>query len=189
MAPKKNAAAAAPADTPVSTPAKATKAAKAQSSSKSPLAPEQIWSHYWKTTGHQTRLIDAFLAFLMVVGAIQFVYYFLIAKDVRANTIPAPGLTLRGGKTDVWLTYSLSTPSWPASPPPLANSSSLVRIHVPIILIRLELSADVAVAVSLRMQTDEQNKSDFPKVTPERSFADYILGSLILHFFCVNYIN
>lgn len=95
MAPKKNAAAAAPADTPVSTPAKATKAAKAQSSSKSPLAPEQIWSHYWKTTGHQTRLIDAFLAFLMVVGAIQFVYYFLIAKDVRANTPPAPKPTLR----------------------------------------------------------------------------------------------
>lgn len=95
MAPKKNAAAAAPADTPVSTPAKATKAAKAQSSSKSPLSPEQIWSHYWKTTGHQTRLIDAFLAFLMVVGAIQFVYYFLIAKDVRANTPPALEPALR----------------------------------------------------------------------------------------------
>lgn len=87
MAPKKNAAAAAPADTPVSTPAKTTKAAKVQSS-KSPLSPEQIWSHYWKTTGHQTRLIDAFLAFLMAVGAIQFVYYFLIAKDVRANHPP-----------------------------------------------------------------------------------------------------
>lgn len=85
MAPKKNAAAAAQADTPVSTPAK-TKAAKAQPS-KSALSPEQIWSHYWKTTGHQTRLIDAFLAFLMAVGAIQFVYYFLIAKDVRTNTL------------------------------------------------------------------------------------------------------
>ncbi|ROV99941.1 hypothetical protein VMCG_06290 [Cytospora schulzeri] len=43
--------------------------------------------------------------------------------------------------------------------------------------------------VSLRMQTDDQNKSDFPKITPERSFADYIFGSLVLHFFCVNYIN
>lgn len=53
----------------------------------------------------------------------------------------------------------------------------------------LSFLADVVAAVSLRMQTDEQNKSDFPKVTPERSFADYILGSLILHFFCVNYIN
>lgn len=90
MAPKKNAAATAPADTPVSTPAKATKAAKAQPS-KTSLLPEQIWSHYWKTTGHQTRLIDAFLAFLMAVGAIQFVYYFLIAKDVRRNSLPGTG--------------------------------------------------------------------------------------------------
>ena len=55
--------------------------------------------------------------------------------------------------------------------------------------IYLYLLADKTVSVSLRMQTDEQNKSDFPKVTPERSFADYIFGSLILHFFCVNYIN
>lgn len=57
------------------------------------------------------------------------------------------------------------------------------------LFIYLRPLADKMVAVSLRMQTDEQNKSDFPKVTPERSFADYILGSLILHFFCVNYIN
>ncbi|KAK7719677.1 oligosaccharyltransferase complex subunit epsilon [Diaporthe eres] len=142
MAPKKNAAAAAQADTPVSTPAKTTKAAKAQPS-KSPLSPEQIWSHYWKTTGHQTRLIDAFLAFLMAVGAIQFVYYFLIAKD-PFNAF-------------------------------LAGFAATVGQFV--------------LTVSLRMQTDEQNKSDFPKVTPERSFADYIFGSLILHFFCVNYIN
>lgn len=93
MAPKKNATA--PADTPVSTPAKTTKTAKTQTS-KASLLPEQIWSHYWKTTGHQTRLIDAFLAFLMAVGAIQFVYYFLIAKDVRAMPpSPTPGITLR----------------------------------------------------------------------------------------------
>lgn len=123
MAPKKNAAATAPADTPVSTPAKATKAAKAQTS-KSSLLPEQIWSHYWKTTGHQTRLIDAFLAFLMAVGAIQFVYYFLIAKDVRAEHPlgPGPG-PVEQADTDTWLSYSLSTPSLQASPPPLASSS------------------------------------------------------------------
>lgn len=120
MAPKKNAAATAPADTPVSTPAKATKTAKAQSS-KSSLLPEQVWSHYWKTTGHQTRLIDAFLAFLMAVGAIQFVYYFLIAKDVRAD--PLRPSSSKTSKTDVRLKHSPSTPSWQASPPPLANSS------------------------------------------------------------------
>lgn len=87
------------------------------------------------------------------------------------------------------LLRSPSTPSWQVSPPPLANSSSLVRISILVALVHLSFLADLIVAVSLRMQTDEQNKSDFPKVTPERSFADYILGSLILHFFCVNYIN
>jgi oligosaccharyltransferase complex subunit epsilon len=98
MAPKKNATTA-PADTPVSSPAKTTKAAKTQQS-KSSLLPEQIWAHYWKTTGHQTRLIDAFLVFLMVVGAIQFVYYFLIAKDVSATPSLHSGPMLH----EQWLT-------------------------------------------------------------------------------------
>ncbi|KAF4472758.1 DAD family [Fusarium albosuccineum] len=43
--------------------------------------------------------------------------------------------------------------------------------------------------VSLRIQTTEANKSDFPSVSPERAFADYVVCSLILHFFCVNFIN
>ncbi|TDZ27223.1 Dolichyl-diphosphooligosaccharide--protein glycosyltransferase subunit dad1 [Colletotrichum spinosum] len=42
---------------------------------------------------------------------------------------------------------------------------------------------------SLRIQTTEANKADFPSVSPERAFADYIACSLILHFFCVNFIN
>lgn len=42
---------------------------------------------------------------------------------------------------------------------------------------------------SLRIQTTEANKSEFPSMSPERAFADYILGSVILHFFCVNFIN
>ncbi|CAM1506591.1 Fc.00g062320.m01.CDS01 [Cosmosporella sp. VM-42] len=43
--------------------------------------------------------------------------------------------------------------------------------------------------ISLRMQTTEANKADFPSVSPERAFADYVVCSLILHFFCVNFIN
>lgn len=120
MAPKKNAAATVPADTPVSTPAKTARTAKAQPS-KTSLLPEQIWSHYLKTTGQQTRLIDAFLAFLMAVGAIQFVYYFLIAKDVRAT--PSTWATVEPERLTPDLSYSPSMPSWRALPPPLANSS------------------------------------------------------------------
>ncbi|KAG5983712.1 hypothetical protein E4U55_007393 [Claviceps digitariae] len=43
--------------------------------------------------------------------------------------------------------------------------------------------------VSLRIQTTTANKGDFPAVSPERAFADFIVCSLILHFFCINFIN
>ncbi|KAK9374766.1 DAD family-domain-containing protein [Lipomyces chichibuensis] len=42
---------------------------------------------------------------------------------------------------------------------------------------------------SLRMQANPNNSSQFEKVTPERAFADFIFGSLILHFFAYNFIN
>ncbi|TVY43523.1 Dolichyl-diphosphooligosaccharide--protein glycosyltransferase subunit, partial [Lachnellula occidentalis] len=42
---------------------------------------------------------------------------------------------------------------------------------------------------SLRIQTNVENKAEFGEVSPERAFADYVFGSLILHFFCVNFIN
>ncbi|KEY70643.1 hypothetical protein S7711_02246 [Stachybotrys chartarum IBT 7711] len=43
--------------------------------------------------------------------------------------------------------------------------------------------------ISLRIQSTEANKTEFPSVSPERAFADYVFCSLILHFFCVNFIN
>lgn len=91
MAPKKNAAAASgstAAEVPSVAQVKSAKAAKASSSYPAQLCQlgDKIWSHYLKTTGHQTRLIDAFLIFLMAVGALQFVYFVLVAKDV-CNTL------------------------------------------------------------------------------------------------------
>ncbi|CAK1364040.1 Dolichyl-diphosphooligosaccharide--protein glycosyltransferase subunit DAD1 [Cercospora beticola] len=42
---------------------------------------------------------------------------------------------------------------------------------------------------SLRIQTNPENKADFERISHERAFADFVFGSLILHFFCVNFIN
>ncbi|KAK3054305.1 oligosaccharyltransferase complex subunit epsilon [Extremus antarcticus] len=42
---------------------------------------------------------------------------------------------------------------------------------------------------SLRMQTNAENKAEFERISHERAFADYVFGSMILHFFCVNFIN
>jgi oligosaccharyltransferase complex subunit epsilon len=42
---------------------------------------------------------------------------------------------------------------------------------------------------SLRMQTNPENKTEFESISHERAFADFVFGSLLLHFFCVNFIN
>ncbi|KAF2836495.1 defender against death DAD protein [Patellaria atrata CBS 101060] len=42
---------------------------------------------------------------------------------------------------------------------------------------------------SLRMQTNPENKTEFESISNERAFADFVFGSLLLHFFCVNFIN
>ena len=42
---------------------------------------------------------------------------------------------------------------------------------------------------SLRIQTNPENKTEFESISPERAFADFVFGSLLLHFFCVNFIN
>ncbi|KAK9479029.1 DAD family-domain-containing protein [Lipomyces japonicus] len=44
-------------------------------------------------------------------------------------------------------------------------------------------------AASLRIQSNPDNGKEFSLVTPERAFADFIFGSLILHFFAYNFIN
>jgi oligosaccharyltransferase complex subunit epsilon len=42
-----------------------------------------IWKSYLDTTPQRTKLIDVFMAFLVVVGALQFVYCVLVGNYVR----------------------------------------------------------------------------------------------------------
>ncbi|KAL2178853.1 DAD/Ost2, partial [Thermothelomyces heterothallicus CBS 202.75] len=97
---------------------------------------------YLDTTPQRTRLLDAFMAFLVAVGALQFLYC-VLAGNYPFNAF-------------------------------LSGFAATVGQFV--------------LTASLRIQTTEANKGDFPAVSPERAFADYIVCSLILHFFCVNFI-
>lgn len=85
MAPRKNARDAAPAAAATTTPATTTvpfDASPAKSTvSKGKAAPanwdqvlQNIYSYYMKETPQRTKLVDVFLGFLAVVGALQFVY-------------------------------------------------------------------------------------------------------------------
>lgn len=89
MAPRKSArestpAAAAPVVSapaaPVSKPSKATGQATTWDA-----VLQNIYSHYIKETSQRTKLIDAFLVFLLVVGALQFVYCVVAGNYVRGR--------------------------------------------------------------------------------------------------------
>ncbi|KAI6259866.1 hypothetical protein MCOR19_003791 [Pyricularia oryzae] len=132
-----------PAAPAVATPAPA-KAPKASSSSVSwDKTVTNVADHYLKSTPQRTKLLDVFLGFLVVNGALQFLYC-ILAGNFPFNAF-------------------------------LSGFCSTVGQFV--------------LTVSLRIQQNPQNAADFPSVSPERAFADYIVCSLILHFFCVNFIN
>ncbi|KAG8789807.1 oligosaccharyltransferase complex subunit epsilon [Serendipita sp. 398] len=42
---------------------------------------------------------------------------------------------------------------------------------------------------SLRSQVNPSNKDEFKEVSPERAFADFALGSVVLHFFVFNFLG
>ncbi|KAE9404513.1 defender against cell death 1 [Gymnopus androsaceus JB14] len=42
---------------------------------------------------------------------------------------------------------------------------------------------------SLRSQVNPENKTEFKEVSPERAFADFVLGSIVLHFFVYNFLG
>jgi len=79
---------------PTNTPpaASTVKPSVASSSKPGALATTQTWdriahnlvSHYLDTTPQRTKLLDAFMAFLVAVGALQFVYCILAGNYVRS---------------------------------------------------------------------------------------------------------
>jgi len=44
-------------------------------------------------------------------------------------------------------------------------------------------------AVCLRIQVNNQNKSQFPHISPERAFADFIFAHVILHLVVANFLG
>ncbi|KAI5846966.1 DAD family-domain-containing protein [Tricharina praecox] len=126
-----------------------------------------LTSRYSESTPSRTKLIDAFLVFLVAAGVLQFAY-------CPFNAF-------------------------------LAGFSATVGQFV--------------LTASLRIQSNPANKADFAEVSPERydlpyhrhcyghdrngkrsgrndsadkdyrAFADFVFGSVLLHFFCINFIN
>lgn len=101
------------------------------------------WTKYTHKTPQRTKLLDTFMAFLVAVGALQFLYV-VVVGNFPFNAF-------------------------------LAGFAATVGQFV--------------LTASLRMQTNPENQAEFEEISHERAFADFVFGSLLLHFFCVNFIN
>jgi hypothetical protein len=90
MAPKRNAREPTPSSTATQSSTTAAGSvpapSKASSKSSSKQTPQEIaigiWHNYLDTTPQRTKLIDVFMAFLVVVGALQFIYCIIVGNFV-----------------------------------------------------------------------------------------------------------
>lgn len=143
-----------------------------------------LWDHYVEATPQRTKLIDAFMAFLVVVGALQFLYCVLAGNYVSRRNGRSDQASLVEKQKKGWsflLTlvpagFSHSMPFSPASARLSDSLSLLVRCpmgpsswsYLLVLFLNAMLTSCRSVKASLRMQTTEANKSNFPAVSPER---------------------
>ncbi|KAL2007744.1 hypothetical protein VTN00DRAFT_7726 [Thermoascus crustaceus] len=172
MAPKRHAASstaptAAASSTSTSATPSTTKTTAPSTSSLSPSSPSHeivrhVWKRYLEQTPQRTLLLDAFMAFLVLVGVIQFVYC-VLAGNYPFNAFLS-GFCAAVGQFVLTASLRMQT-----------SDTGRNESNKP-----TSLKGKAAAKVE---------KEDAPRVSSERAFADYVFGSLILHFFCINFIN
>ncbi|RAL09858.1 putative oligosaccharyl transferase subunit Dad1 [Aspergillus homomorphus CBS 101889] len=130
---------------------------------------QTVWQQYLATTPQRTLLLDAFMGFLVLVGGVQFLYC-VLAGNYPFNAFLS-GFSAAVGQ--FVLTASLRMQTSSASGSEVASSAGGKTGK--------GKGAAAAAATS--------GKETGSGISHERAFADYIFGSLILHFFCINFIN
>ncbi|KAJ6144374.1 hypothetical protein N7470_008269 [Penicillium chermesinum] len=119
-----------------------------------------VWQQYLATTPQRILLLDAFMAFLVLVGGVQFLYC-VVAGNYPFNAFLS-GFSAAVGQFVLTASLRMQTSDTGATS---SKPSSKGK--------------------NARFAEDEQDTG----ISHERAFADYIFGSLILHFFCINFIN
>ncbi|PTU20575.1 hypothetical protein P175DRAFT_0501197 [Aspergillus ochraceoroseus IBT 24754] len=124
-----------------------------------------VWQQYLATTPQRTMLLDAFMGFLVLVGGVQFMYC-ILGGNYPFNAF-------------------------------LSGFCAAVGQFVLTASLRMQTSGDSGnktAAGSISSGKGGKGASGSVSapgvgVSHERAFADYLFGSLILHFFCINFIN
>ncbi|KIW63859.1 hypothetical protein PV04_08831 [Phialophora macrospora] len=124
-----------------------------------------VWNRYLQDTPSRTLLLDAFMAWLVVVGAVQFLYC-ILAGNYPFNAFLSGFCSAVG---QFVLTASLRMQT--SERPPAGASTGAKK-------------STAKTIDGISGEVIEQGK-----ISSERAFADFVFGSLILHGFCVNFIN
>ncbi|KAL2433273.1 hypothetical protein ABEF95_003195 [Exophiala dermatitidis] len=132
-----------------------------------------VWNRYLQDTPSRTMLLDVFMAFLVVIGGVQFLYC-VVAGNYPFNAFLS-GFCAAVGQFVLTASLRMQTSE---RPPTGATTSP---------------SAKKSTSTSITTKTGDGTVSaelvEGGNVSSERAFADYVFGSLILHGFCVNFIN
>jgi len=80
----------APQSTTTTNPSTPARSSKPASSGSAQDILQGIWDKYVTKTPQRVKLLDTFMAFLIVVGALQFFYVVLVGNFVRPPPFPTP---------------------------------------------------------------------------------------------------
>ncbi|KAF8342338.1 DAD/Ost2 [Cantharellus anzutake] len=108
-----------------------------------PSAILTLWRNYLDTTPSNLKVIDSFLAFIMLSGIIQFAYCVLVTAFPYNAFLAAFASTI----------------------------------------------GQFVLTASLRSQVNPSNRSHFNTISSQRAFADFTVGSIVLHFFVFNFLG
>ena len=121
---------------------------------------KDLWRRYHEDTPQRLKLIDAYLAYVMMTGIVQFVYCCLVGtfpfNSFLSGFISTVGCFVLGGASKKLWSRLLNYCFFP---------------------------------VCLRIQTNPQNRSQFKTMSPERAFADFVFAHVVLHLVVINFIG
>ncbi|KAG9007536.1 oligosaccharyltransferase complex subunit epsilon [Tulasnella sp. 427] len=145
-------------------------ASQKEGASTASAAFQGLWKSYSDDTPTKLKTIDAFLVFIMLSGILQFVYCVAVT-NFPFNAFLAGYVGPRISATYVfgWLRRLILEITF------LYSFASTVGQFV--------------LTASLRSQVNPLNAGVFKNVSPERAFADFAMGSIVLHFFVYNFLG
>ncbi|PLN84460.1 DAD family-domain-containing protein [Aspergillus taichungensis] len=127
---------------------------------------QHVWQQYLTSTPQRTKMLDAFMGFLALIGAVQFLYC-VLAGNYPFNAFLS-GFSASVGQFVLTASLRMQTTNGGSG----SGSASSGKT-----------------AAKGKSGGKFMNESGEEGISHERAFADFVFGSLILHFFCINFIN